>query len=116
MQALRGALGGERPDDIVRLVALHGHHGDVIGIQQLYDAPQPLVKNGLQLLSQLFSSGLVRGVHLVAEGGAGVMHPGEVLRAMLVLEALQEVHDAPCRRGVLAACGAQRPCEGSARG
>ncbi len=104
-----GRLHRQRADHIVRLVAGYLDRSHSKRVEQL---PRPLhraVEVRLELLIELLTSGLVVGVTLLAERGARVEHPGEVVGPILFLEAKEKVHGAPGGRRVLAPCRAQRP-------
>ena len=64
-------------------------------------APSP-VEVGLELLGQLLARRLVGRIPLVSKAEAGVVHPAEVLRAVLREQPLEEIDDPPRGRRVLA--------------
>ena len=102
------ALPRQRADDVIGFVAVERENADVERVEELVDALHAAIEVGLQLLGELLARRLVRGIPLVAERQAGVVHPAEVVGLVRVEEPLQEVDDAPRGRRVLAAARGER--------
>ncbi len=108
VRSLLNGLPGECTDDVVRLVATQRENRDAIRFQQLADALHPRVEVGLQLVGELLSRRLVVRIPLVAEAQSRIVHPPEVLGAVVGEKRLQEIDYSPGGRGVLATRGRQR--------
>jgi hypothetical protein len=103
-----GRGGGEGADHVIGLVAGHDDQRHAERREQRPDPVQGPVEVGLQLLVQLFPGGLVVGIPGLAERGAGVVDPRDVIGAILLPEPKEEVRHAPRGGGVLAFGGAKR--------
>jgi hypothetical protein len=98
-------------DDVVGLVARDGHQRDAKRLEQRADTLDGLIEVGLERLVELFAGGLVLGVALFAERGAGVVDPDDVVGTVLLAQAEKKVDDAPGGGGILALAGPQRPAD-----
>ena len=78
-------------------------------LEQLAAPLDRAVEVRLQLVVELLAGGLVLGIALLAKRAARVVHPGDVVGAVLLLEPEQEVGHAPRGGGVLPPRGPERP-------
>ncbi len=106
VQVPHHAVTGERPDHVIGFEPLEGEERHVAGLEDVADPLHPAIEIGLQLVAELFPRRLVRREPIRPEGGPGIVHPREVFRMVLRAQTLEKLHDAPGRRGVLAAAGA----------
>ena len=99
--AVLHALARQRPDHVVRLVALEREDGNPVRLEDLTDALHPRVEVRLELIGQLLARRLVGGIPFVPKAQSRIVDPAEVLRLMRREEALEEIHHPPGRRSVL---------------
>ena len=101
-------LSGERSNHVVGFVAVERQHRYVVSGKNLLDALNTRVEVCLLLGLEPFTRGLVRGISLVPERKARVVHPPEVLWFVLCDEPLEKVMRSQRNRGVLSTTAAQR--------
>ena len=108
-QPARRAGGGQGADDVVGLVATHRDERDPEGLEQRADPLDRAVEVGLERIVQLLPGGLVLGVALLPERGAGIVDPGDVVGPVLLAQTQEEIHHSPGGGGVLSLGGPERP-------
>ena len=103
LEACRNALWAKRGDDVVGLEAVELQRRDLVAGEQLLHALDARIEVLLLLVRQCDAIGLVRLEEHVATGGAGIIHPADVLRLVLLEKAPEKLADALGHARVLAA-------------